>query len=197
MASWTTIPNSEIAEGEPIRASTGLALRDNPIAIGEGRPGAPRLSPWAATSTVAAGDSVRYADMARAGLTRAMGTSFLVSKSVTIFASGTVRVKYQTGRPVVAAGSSTITTQVLRYRGTASTLLGEQSHGSGSGSETINRTVTSVDVLPGDSIVLQARFTSGDDLSATASIQNFTIETSGGRFWAFGGGSLDFGSEPT
>lgn len=45
MADWTTIPNSSIETGKPIRAIDGRALRDNPIAIAEGAVGAPRIQP--------------------------------------------------------------------------------------------------------------------------------------------------------
>ena len=48
MADWTTIPDSSIEPGKPIRSIDGLALRDNPIAIAEGAPGAPRIEPIAA-----------------------------------------------------------------------------------------------------------------------------------------------------
>lgn len=43
MADWTTIPDSSIEPGKPIRSIDGLALRDNPIAISEGAAGAPRI----------------------------------------------------------------------------------------------------------------------------------------------------------
>ena len=43
MADFTTIPDSNIEPGRPIRSIDGLALRDNPIAIAEGAAGAPRI----------------------------------------------------------------------------------------------------------------------------------------------------------
>ena len=43
MADWTTIPDSSIEPGKPIRSIDGLALRDNPVAITEGATGAPRI----------------------------------------------------------------------------------------------------------------------------------------------------------
>lgn len=43
MVNWTNIPTDRIEPGKPIRAIDGLALRDNPIAIAEGAPGAPRI----------------------------------------------------------------------------------------------------------------------------------------------------------
>jgi|GEM_PF-6924458 len=43
MATWTTIPNADIAQDKPIKAETGLALRDNVTAAMEGASGAPPL----------------------------------------------------------------------------------------------------------------------------------------------------------
>lgn len=43
MATYTSIPNTDIETDKPIRAVTGRALRDNPIAIAEGASGAPRV----------------------------------------------------------------------------------------------------------------------------------------------------------
>lgn len=43
MTTFTTIPNSSLEPGKPIRSIDGLALRDNPIAMFEGDAAAPRL----------------------------------------------------------------------------------------------------------------------------------------------------------
>jgi hypothetical protein len=43
MTTFTTIPNSSLEPGKPIRSIDGLALRDNPIAIAEGDSAAPRI----------------------------------------------------------------------------------------------------------------------------------------------------------
>ena len=48
MATWTTIPDSSIEPGKPIRSIDTLALRDNPVAIAEGAAGAPKIDPFAA-----------------------------------------------------------------------------------------------------------------------------------------------------
>jgi hypothetical protein len=52
MADWTTIPDSSIEPGKPIRSIDGLALRDNPVAITEGALGAPRVQDAALNATV-------------------------------------------------------------------------------------------------------------------------------------------------
>ncbi len=43
MTTFTTIPNSSLEPGKPIRSIDGLALRDNPLAMFEGDASAPRL----------------------------------------------------------------------------------------------------------------------------------------------------------
>lgn len=43
MTTFTTIPNSSLEPGKPIRSIDGLALRDNPIAMFEGDASAPKL----------------------------------------------------------------------------------------------------------------------------------------------------------
>lgn len=48
MATWTTIPDSSLEPGKPIRSIDALALRDNPVAIAEGASGAPHIASDAA-----------------------------------------------------------------------------------------------------------------------------------------------------
>lgn len=43
MANWTHISDNVLEPGKPIRSVDGIALRDNPIALAEGAPGAPRI----------------------------------------------------------------------------------------------------------------------------------------------------------
>lgn len=47
MAFWTNLLNQLFLPGKPILGSTGMALRDNIIAMGEGATGAPRVQPKA------------------------------------------------------------------------------------------------------------------------------------------------------
>lgn len=44
MADWTAISDSFLEPGKPVRSVDGLALRDNPIALAEGAPGAPLIA---------------------------------------------------------------------------------------------------------------------------------------------------------
>ncbi|NBW12552.1 MAG: hypothetical protein EBR82_31455, partial [Caulobacteraceae bacterium] len=47
MTSYTTIPDATFLASKPILGSTGIAMRDNPLAMFEGATGAPRLQPLA------------------------------------------------------------------------------------------------------------------------------------------------------
>jgi hypothetical protein len=60
MADWTNIPNSSIEPGKPGRSIDALALRDNPIAIAEGAPGAPPIETNALRNPTA-GNTVIFA----------------------------------------------------------------------------------------------------------------------------------------
>ena len=58
MASWTTLLNAIFLVGKPITSASGLALRDNPISIAEGAPGAPYMeTEWHPYNSVAVGDA--------------------------------------------------------------------------------------------------------------------------------------------
>jgi hypothetical protein len=61
MADWTTIPDSSLEVSQPIRSIDTLALRDNPIAIAEGAPGAPKVL----AAGLATGDNERDWVLAR------------------------------------------------------------------------------------------------------------------------------------
>lgn len=54
MTDWTSIPNTVLETGKPIRAVDGRALRDNPIALAEQAPGAPKIVTRMFTSGAAA-----------------------------------------------------------------------------------------------------------------------------------------------
>jgi len=57
MTDWTTIPNDVIEAGKPGRAVDGRALRDNPVAIAEGAPGAPVVAAgWHPYNMINVGD---------------------------------------------------------------------------------------------------------------------------------------------
>ena len=64
MTDWTTLPNAAVGVGGLPSGTTVTALRDNPVAIAEGAPGAPRVELPAivdALSVVPAGSVGSYA----------------------------------------------------------------------------------------------------------------------------------------
>lgn len=60
MATWTTIPDSSLEPGKPIRSIDALALRDNPVAIAEGAVGAPKVIQWFPHDYETGGNGVIY-----------------------------------------------------------------------------------------------------------------------------------------
>lgn len=194
MADWTTISNAALDVGAPPRSVDALALRDNPIAIVEGRPGAPRISPWATVESVSAGDTVRYSDPGRRNVIHPLVPGvFETAFSATVLASGTIRVKWDSIRPT----DGTLTSKCVRVRGTTVADQGSDvSHSSGSGSSSVT-TTRDVTVEPGDAIQIYARFSSGDAAASRGAVDDFTIGTTGGYLWVLGGGSLVLSSEPT
>ena len=88
MASWTTLLNAIFLVGKPITSASGLALRDNPISIAEGAPGAPRVQGVSlggiSMGAVSAVDAtvVGYTNCDRMGLVRADLTGFVSASRI-------------------------------------------------------------------------------------------------------------------
>jgi len=90
MATWTTIPDSSLEPGKPIRSIDALSIRDNPVAITEGAVGAPRIAAAALQTGTPERDWVlaRNAD----ALTGAVGTyAFLGETTTTVTEPGGTR----------------------------------------------------------------------------------------------------------
>ena len=66
MATWTSIPDSLLEPGKPIRSVDALALRDNPIAIAEGAAGAPKVTENAMNANSIHGNRIRSGTVANA-----------------------------------------------------------------------------------------------------------------------------------
>lgn len=103
MTTFTTIPNSSLEPGKPIRSIDGLALRDNPLAIIEGDATAPRIVGKAVKRlqdmpvlTVTAADtySTQNGDGALSLLNSTSSTSYVVAFRYTIaLYTGSIRLK--------------------------------------------------------------------------------------------------------
>jgi hypothetical protein len=119
MADWTTIPDSSIEPGKPIRSIDGLALRDNPVAIAEGAVGAPKI----AAAALKTGNNERDWVLARtsAADVGAVGTyAFLGSTNLTAVAPGSTK-----------AGSSLRYASVLKTTSTWSGTTPDAAYGIG------------------------------------------------------------------
>ena len=76
MADWTPLPNTSVGVGGLPSGTTVTALRDNPVAIAEGAPGAPRvetpaIQDSAVTTAKIANAAVTTAKIANANVTTA------------------------------------------------------------------------------------------------------------------------------
>jgi len=167
---WTTIANSTLAEGEPVRASTHLAIRDNIIAVPEGRPNAPRVSPWATAGVpVTAGTTIRYRNPAVRDLDI---TDFRIVWDISLANSGTVNVRWTTER---TSGTGQVRSRLYRSREGSSAQQGSET--TDSSETTHGRTVT---IEPFDTLFIEARM---QDSGATGYVKNVQIDTTGGLLY--------------
>jgi len=172
MADWTTIPDSSIEPGKPIRSIDGLALRDNPVAIAEGAVGAPR-NQLTSLENPNAGSVIRSRYDATS-TTSAFGT-YLVVVVWGFIQTGTFTVTLEHRR----SGANTNTTsnvQVVRSRNGVNTVLQTWS----TTSSTFQARTIDVPTIPGDSIIVQHVATVVvDDIQ----IRNIRLQTNGERWW--------------
>jgi hypothetical protein len=170
MADWTNIPNSSVEVGKPGRTIDALALRDNPIAIAEGAPGAPPIETVALRNPTA-GNTVIFAlqDVEQETLEAAYSSTTLHNRAfsnrhlgVIVLVPGVIRctVDHRSG----LAGSNAFV-RVIRN----GTQVQEWSTSSISYS---NRSVD-VTVNCGDVVIFQQRTTGG----ATAFWRNIRISS--------------------
>lgn len=90
MATWTEIDDALLEPGKPARSVDALALRDNPVAIAEGAPGAPRIQ-VAAFPTPAAGDVICGA--LAAVVSQGTGGILQARTYFTVYVTGVLRFK--------------------------------------------------------------------------------------------------------
>jgi hypothetical protein len=122
MATWTTIPDSSLEPGKPIRSIDGLALRDNPVAIAEGQPSAPRIVGKAAKRlndmpvlTVSASDafSADIGSNREYVNTVTSSTSFVVALRYTIF-TYTGSMRFRANFSLGGAGGAVVAAQFVK-----------------------------------------------------------------------------------
>lgn len=90
MTDWTALTDAELTSGKPALQTQGRAFRDNPIAIAEGAPGAPKVS-YTALSDFAAGSVLLAASNAEVG---PFSTSLAKVKEISVPRGGTFTVSF-------------------------------------------------------------------------------------------------------
>lgn len=169
MATWTTIPDSSLEPGKPIRSIDALALRDNPVAIAEGSSGAPRVL-LAALETLSVGSTIR----SRLDQTFSNDTStYIVVNTWGFIQSGSVTITFEHKQSI--SGTATCNAQVARSRNGTVTVLSTFSVGS----TTFTARSLDVSVIPGDTIIVQHNSVS----SLTSQIRNIRLSTNGESWW--------------
>ena len=90
MASWTTIPDSALQPGAPVRSLDGIALRDNAIAIAEGASGAPRIANIALRHTLVGDVPLIF----NTPIKTSVGFPYTKVKEILLAREGALRVKF-------------------------------------------------------------------------------------------------------
>ena len=183
MADWTTLPNAAVGVGGLPSGTTVTALRDNPVAIAEGAPGAPRIyGDAAATFDEYAADN----PLAAVGVTgdlfdvfNAFSGSFasISTTSSTFQSSGIITAQYITGTVRFSARqNSSASGRTNEMRFLKNGIVIDTWSVSGGSAET--RTVD-ISVANGDTFEWQARSTAGGQVSTDsyATVANDALQT--------------------
>jgi len=160
MADWTEINDSRLEVGKPARSIDIMALRDNPIAIAEGAPGAPRIQ-TAGMQDRAVTDDKLLQPIAGMDYRTLWCADHEVAYTGSVWEN--VAIFY-----AIRKGVTTFTAQYkIQNYGTAEVrLFGVGHNQSGlatymNGATTYNNIATNMDLEPGDMFFIQARNTHG------------------------------------
>lgn len=164
MADYTTISDATLTTGQPILATTGRALRDNPIAIAEGRTGAPRIL-LPALERIEAGNTIRSRiDDTVSAKAKVTGHGFAFIQT------GSVRVTFE-HRVDVGDGSA----ELVRIRNGSETVLAAYA----STTSYVARTAD-VSIIPGDFVYVRNK---NNSTTYSAYLRNVRFLTSGANLW--------------
>ena len=180
MADWTNIPNSSLEPDAPARSIDAFAFRDNPIAIAEGAPGAPRIQNAGIgqnqisanrVNSISAGSSIRYLD---SSTDETLNDTFITVASVIFMNSGSVRVSFD--QMSVSNNASCIAE--VRKNGALVQSFSTTS------SDWVSRSVDT-SISRGDRVWIRFRRSepAAADLPLIAGIRNKQYRTSGGDIW--------------
>jgi hypothetical protein len=175
MATWTTVPDSSLEPGKPIRSIDALALRDNPVAIAEGAAGAPRILSFA-LEPLDAGDVIRSRDD---GEITNSSTFYELVASWSFMQYGSVRIYME-----LRVNAGTTSAQVRRTRNGSTVTLATLAN---SHSTYASRTAD-VSVEMGDKVEIYFR---NDNFGGIAYIRNKRLQTSGAKWWPATSGAVE------
>lgn len=156
----SSLSNAQLSHKSPLTIQKARALRDNPVAMFEGAPGAPRLE-LPALERLVAGDVVRSSvtDASVIGLS----TVWVTVLAFGFLQIGTIRCK--------TSASQARNTRVVRTRAGASTII--------VGATSTAALSADVSVLPGDGLEIQAAGAS--DITAYLISASLCVEA--GNLW--------------
>lgn len=170
MTTFTNLSNALVGVGAKPFATTIQALRDNPLAIAEGDPSAPKIN-QGALERPTPGTQIRIRDDGTAN-SGAGDTTLILRKTFDFYQVGSVTIAYQHDTTFGTAGFC----QVRRDRGGVQTTLTSF----GNTTTPVNRTLD-VDILPGDRYTI---WISGAG-QGTGRVRNARIQTNGENIWVF------------
>lgn len=172
MTDYNPIPDNILEPDDPIPADLGIRWRDNPIAMFEGAPGAPRLQ-FEALGTLVAGSTIR----SRVDGVQTATVANIVAMLFGLVQPGTVRLSCEHAHG--GGATSSVSISFRRWRVNAWTNLATYTIASGTG---YTARTLDISVLPGDTLGV---FISGGSGGSISSIRNIRISTDGGLLWPF------------
>lgn len=164
MADWTDLPNPAVQQGGLPSGATVTALRDNPIAIAEGQPGAPRIS-LLALEPILIGDTIR---VAADGSVRSGSNTPNTALSVAFCQWGEVRITFRYQRSSGPSGN--ITASVMRNGAVLNSWV--------SAATSWQDASIDVSVSPGDVVSVRVQGTSGGSEGEISLVRFRTAERS-------------------
>jgi len=166
---WTTLINSIFLPGKKILGSTGMALRDNPVAIAEGATGAPRVQ-LPAVERLVPGTSIRLrSDPAVIVAGTASAASWTTTHSLAVMQAGTISVGFEFRR---SGGAGSVGARIIRRRAGSNGLINSWTNST----TTFSAISQDVTVQPGDLISIQLEKKNGTGTDVEARNQRFCTD---------------------
>ncbi len=168
MTGYREIADVEVQQGRIATSQTATAFRDNPKAIAEGAPTAPRIDIHALTE-LTVGDVVRFD---RPDLVTTQSGSYEEAFSITLAQRGACRVKWEHSRSGGSQGSNSSARVMLN-----GVQVGDVTTQGGSWAAE-SQDVT--DIVAGDVVTIEHRIGNAAD---TSGVRNVQVCTGGPNIW--------------